>query len=263
MATILIIEDEKDLRTLLGRKLVSEGYEVYEAANGEEGFAKAEEITPDLIISDVLMPKMDGNQFLKKLRASDFGRNIPVIILTARRKMQDFFETREVDDFLSKPIEAKELLVRIRRILSKGRSSPEPPPVEPRRVNASKQKQILIVDDDTIAGAQLRILLIREDYAAVNVRNPSQALEKALLVKPDLIILKFFSSGIGCEHFIALIKKMESLQSIPVLVYSYQSLNGVERSLLNAGAAAVLPEVTREALLRETAKFLDVCRDSR
>jgi CheY-like chemotaxis protein len=264
METILVVEDEEDLRTLLVHKLVSEGYQVHEAADGEEGLRKAKEVSPDLIVSDVLMPKMDGHQFLKRLRESEFGRDIPFIILTARRKMQDFFETMEIDDFLAKPFESRELLIRIRRVLTKGRLPyPPPPPADPdgEDPSTSHRKKVLIIDDDTIAGAQLRVLLIREDYAAINVKNVSQGLEKALLTKPDLIILKFFSGGIGCVNFIALIKKMEHLQDIPVLVYSYTPVEESERSLLTAGASGFLPEITRETLMKEVAKFLDACRD--
>lgn len=78
---ILVIEDDSRLRTALVRKLEQEGYAVLAAADGEEGLEAAAE-QPDLILLDLLMPKLDGREMLQQLRESDWGRRIPVIILT-------------------------------------------------------------------------------------------------------------------------------------------------------------------------------------
>jgi DNA-binding response OmpR family regulator len=115
---ILVVEDEKDLRALIALVLESRGYEVTQAENGEEGFILAGQIKPDVIISDVVMPKKDGSQFLKELRKTDFGRHIPFVVLTARVKMKDYFEVMEVDDFIEKPFKAEELIIRIERIFN-------------------------------------------------------------------------------------------------------------------------------------------------
>ena len=110
---ILIVEDEAQMQMLLSDELKTAGYEVHSAWDGEEGFQKAEEVKPDLIIADIMMPRIDGNQLMKKLRKSDFGRYIPFIVLTARGKMRDYFEILEVDCFIEKPFESKYLLERI------------------------------------------------------------------------------------------------------------------------------------------------------
>lgn len=115
---ILVVEDEKDLRVLIALVLESRGYEVTQAEDGEEGFLLAGQIKPDVIISDVVMPKKDGSQFLKELRKTDFGKHIPFIVLTARVKMRDYFEVMEAEDFIEKPFQAEELIVRIERILN-------------------------------------------------------------------------------------------------------------------------------------------------
>jgi DNA-binding response OmpR family regulator len=79
---ILIVEDEKPLSGVLANKLMKEGYDVVEAANGAEGLAKIKKEKPNLILLDIIMPKMDGMTMLKKLRDTSVGKNIPVIILT-------------------------------------------------------------------------------------------------------------------------------------------------------------------------------------
>ena len=71
---ILIVEDEEDLRKLVAEQLKMAGYEVHQAGDGEEGFATARDVKPDLILSDVIMPKKDGNQFYKELKKTEYKR---------------------------------------------------------------------------------------------------------------------------------------------------------------------------------------------
>ena len=123
---ILIVEDEPEMRKLLVLELETSGYEVFQAEDGEAGFKVAEELKPDLIISDVLMPKMNGNELLKKLRTSDFGKNVPFVVLTARGKMRDYFEIVHVTAFLEKPFGAEELLATIGDILGGKRGLEKP-----------------------------------------------------------------------------------------------------------------------------------------
>ena len=131
---ILVVEDENDLCELIAEKLKAAGYDVYTAANGEEGLTSAKAIRPGCIISDVIMPKMDGNKMIKALRESDFGRDIPVIVLTARAKMRDYFEVAEVAGFIDKPFRTEELVAKIEEVLAdkkagielKGKLPPQP-----------------------------------------------------------------------------------------------------------------------------------------
>jgi len=117
---ILLVEDEEDLRELIEERLTAEGYEVHMAENGNQGLARAKELHPDLIISDVIMPEKDGNQFFKDLRATEEGKNIPFIVLTARAKMRDYFEVVDVDAFFDKPFDFDELIKAIEDLIKHG-----------------------------------------------------------------------------------------------------------------------------------------------
>jgi DNA-binding response OmpR family regulator len=79
---ILVVEDEKILVNTLEEKLLAEGFDVIKAYNGIDGFALALNEHPNLILLDLLMPKMDGMSMLKELRKDEWGKNVPVIILT-------------------------------------------------------------------------------------------------------------------------------------------------------------------------------------
>jgi len=112
---ILTVDDEPDVRRLIEIKLKKAGFEVITAADGEEGVEKAKAEKPDLILMDVMMPKMDGLDVLKRLRRES---NIPVLMLTARGEETDRIVGLEMgaDDYLPKTFSSRELLARLRAV---------------------------------------------------------------------------------------------------------------------------------------------------
>ena len=117
---ILIVEDEPGMIELLTVALEDEGYEISIASNGEQGLKKVDDEEPDLIISDVVMPKLDGLSLVKKLKGKLQTSIIPVILLTSRDEVEDEVEGLEAgaDDYIPKPIVANLLLARINRVMS-------------------------------------------------------------------------------------------------------------------------------------------------
>jgi signal transduction histidine kinase len=115
---ILVVDDQPQNIELLEAYLVPQGYEIVKAANGEEALALAAEL-PDLILLDIMMPKMSGFEVLEKLRADEKTRLIPVVMITALREIEDRVKALEAgcDDFISKPFDKVELLARVKSIL--------------------------------------------------------------------------------------------------------------------------------------------------
>jgi len=116
---ILIIEDNPDMRRYI-RSHLEKTYTVIEAENGQHGFNIARETIPDLIISDVMMPKMDGIELSKKIKADERTSHIPLILLTARAESDDKITGLQTgaDEYMIKPFEAKELQIRIDNLLA-------------------------------------------------------------------------------------------------------------------------------------------------
>ncbi len=112
--TILIVEDEKNIVDILNFNLVKEGYTTLEAYDGQAGLQLALEQDPDLILLDLMLPKMDGFQVCKTLREQ--GRTTPVIMLTAREEETDKVLGLELgaDDYITKPFSMRELLARVK-----------------------------------------------------------------------------------------------------------------------------------------------------
>lgn len=117
--SVLIIEDEPDIRNLLSFNLQKEGYNTYEAENGKEGLLLAKEHLPDIILLDLMMPVMDGLTVCKELQKDSRTDAIPVIILTAKGEELDRVLGLELgaDDYVVKPFSIRELLLRIKSIL--------------------------------------------------------------------------------------------------------------------------------------------------
>lgn len=117
--TILIIEDNVDMRAFI-REQLSPAYRVIEAANGVEGLAVATQNVPDLIISDIMMPQMDGIAFCEAVKKDERTSHIPVIILTAKEGRTSKIEGLETgaDDYLTKPFDTFELLARIKNLIA-------------------------------------------------------------------------------------------------------------------------------------------------
>jgi len=112
MSKILIIDDDPSNREILRARLEKAGHEVLEASNGEEGIHMAEEIMPDLVFLDVMMPKVDGLQVCRQIKATPKTAKIPVIMLTAADQQIDKLRGWEsgADEFMAKPWDAVKLL---------------------------------------------------------------------------------------------------------------------------------------------------------
>ena len=115
---ILVVDDAREVVALIQAMLEGQGYTVVTAANGVEGLQQARVERPALVIADVLMPEMDGYLFFKELRKDPRTQKIPVLILTARSKMETSFRAIGVNGFLPKPIDANKLLAEVAREMS-------------------------------------------------------------------------------------------------------------------------------------------------
>jgi two-component system alkaline phosphatase synthesis response regulator PhoP len=116
---ILVVDDEIDILEIVKTRLLSNGYEVFTAEDGLTAISIAKAEKPDLIILDIMMPRMDGYTTLKELRKDKDTAVIPVLILSVKEKdkMEDIFYFQNISDYIEKPFDSEELLERVKKIL--------------------------------------------------------------------------------------------------------------------------------------------------
>ena len=124
--TVLIVEDHEPTRTLIRRTLTRQGWDVVESSNGLKAIESLEETTPDLVLLDLMMPEMDGFQFLEQFRKDDAYRHIPVIVVTAKELTPEEQQklNHQVASVLSKSgIDKDKLLAELRDMIDRARES--------------------------------------------------------------------------------------------------------------------------------------------
>jgi len=121
--TVLVIDDDPVILKLLEVNFQMEGFEVVTAGDGEEGFEVARATSPAVIVSDIMMPKVDGLELVKRLKADAGTAGIPIILLSAKAQASDVRKGVEIgaDDYVTKPFEPLELVERVNKLLSRDR----------------------------------------------------------------------------------------------------------------------------------------------
>jgi len=119
-ATILLVDDEPDLVQMVSMRLAAAGYEVTTAYDGQQALEQVKQARPDLIILDLMLPRLDGYKVCRLLKFDERYRSIPILIFTARAQTQDIQMATEcgADAYLTKPFEPKMLLDKLQELLS-------------------------------------------------------------------------------------------------------------------------------------------------
>ena len=169
---IVIVEDEKAISDIIKFNVEKEGYQAYTAFDGEEGLALIREVDPDLILLDLMMPKMDGLEVCRRVRKT---KNTPIIMLTAKAEEVDKVVGLEIgaDDYVTKPFGVRELMARVRANL--------------RRVENTKP---MVKEDENI----IREGNIKIDIGKYEVQKNGQVIE---LTHLEFELLKFLCSQKG------------------------------------------------------------------
>ncbi|MDP8229658.1 MAG: response regulator [Candidatus Gorgyraea atricola] len=116
---ILVIDDEEDMQKLLKVRLEQESFQVVTAGDGDIGLKTAEQELPDLIILDIMMPKVDGFSCLKDIRKLPKTKDIPILMLSGKEeeKVRDLFAFQKISGYIEKPFELDDLITKVKEIL--------------------------------------------------------------------------------------------------------------------------------------------------
>lgn len=129
---ILVVDDEVDIQELIRYNLKKDGFSVHTVGTGEDALTAANDLRPDAIVLDLMLPGIDGTQVCRRLKADTATRDIPIVMLTAKSEDADIVAGLEIgaDDYVTKPFSPKVLIARLRAALRKTREPDQKPAVE-------------------------------------------------------------------------------------------------------------------------------------
>ena len=175
---VLLVEDDSTLSFIIQDALIREGFDVVCASNGEAGLELFKESNPDIIVADVMMPKMDGFTMVRQVRL--IAPDLPVLFLTARTAVEDVVKGFELgaNDYLRKPFQILELVVRIKALLKRNRQrKPEDTDITLCDCRLDFAYQRLTVDKETIELTHIEAIIIDELF-----RHPNEVVEAGTLM---------------------------------------------------------------------------------
>lgn len=213
---ILLIDDEINLQQLVKVVLNSKGYYVTTADNGRDGLEKLETANPDLIILDMNMPVMGGVEFYQNICDAWSRPKYPVLILTARANMEEFFKGMDVDGFMAKPFEIDNLLAEIERILNKRSNIAKAAKVR----DANQPPQICVAETDEQSRSKIGGALLNAGYMVQMVHSGTEAIEHIFATVPEVALINFRLNDISGDAVITKLKKMPKTQDVKFILYT-------------------------------------------
>ncbi|HEY8041316.1 MAG TPA: response regulator, partial [Polyangiaceae bacterium] len=235
--TVLIVDDDPLIQHLLRGQLEQDGFRVLTAMDGVDGLTMARESRPHVILLDIHLPKLDGWQVLAELKSDPALVNIPVIILSVEEQRARAFSFGACE-YLVKPVEPERLVSIVRRA------------VQP------SSGDILVVDDDDDTREVVSRNLRRAGFTTVEARDGEEALLRARVMKPSMVILDLLMPRV--DGFEVLRTLRSEGQDIPVLVLTGKTLTPEDQAILKEGLVRIVAKdgVAIEHVMREARKAL-------
>lgn len=208
---LLLVDDDPNLLETLQDFLTFEGYEVLCAASGEDALIKMRPFQPDLIILDMGMPGMGGKGFLDRITNPGGHTLYPVLVLTARTAMAEYFADKQIAGFLAKPCDPPDLLLEVSRILFETANDYRTPTKEARR--------LVVAESDPALRKALEVEFSQAGFEVSAVGTGPAALEACVTFRPHAIVMRLELDGMSADEVVAMLKRLPNTSGIRAVVY--------------------------------------------
>jgi len=228
MTKILVIEDNKANMELMCYLFQYYGYDVITAVDGEEGVSKVKEEKPDLIICDILLPKLDGYQIAKILKKDAELKKIPLIAVTAFAMLGDRDKIRAAgfDAYIAKPINPSQFIIQIESLLSPELRLKHEVEIQPdddifiQEAANTKMGTAIVVADYAGTVELFKSLLVSMGFEVVTSHNVKLAMESIQQKAPNIILSDFHMAEVNGIQFLEMIRSNDLWKSIPFVIFS-------------------------------------------
>ena len=237
---VLVVDDDRTARELMRVMLAKEGYDVLTAASGREGLELARKFNPSVITLDVIMPELDGWDFLKEIKSDESTAAIPVIMATILEKPDRGFALG-ASEYLTKPIDREKL----KQLLQKYHPHERIP-------------EVLVVEDDPTARSILRSIFTESGWKVTEAENGSVGISRLTDAQPDFIILDLLMPEMDGFEFLERLRQLPDFGAVPVVVLTAADLTPEDHLRLNGGVKQIILKtgLSRQELLKQLSQMI-------
>ncbi len=268
--TIAIIEDEEILVDVLTKKIQTEGYAVVAAADGEKGLEVIEKQKPDLILLDIVMPKMNGYEVLEALQQK-FGKTMPPVIIISNSgqpvEIDKAINLGAKDYIIKAQFTPEEVITKVNKFMGKSKQ-PADKPVTPAAMeqdkpidNTAAEAHVLVVEDDQFLRDLLTTKLQKENFQVTTAIDGPGGAEKIVSENPDVVLLDIILPGIDGFEILKKIRSHDNMdiKRTPVILLSNlgQEADIEKGKALGANDYLIKSNFTIDEIIEKIRKTLD------
>jgi len=255
MTSILIVEDDPMISEIYQRKFSDVGFDVFTAETGEQGLHIAKKEKLDVVLCDLIMPKLDGFGVIEALRGGDYDANIKIIISSniSEKEDRDRALLLGADGFIVKSeFTPSELVAEINRFLKKSNSSEE------ELEKAKRVKNVLLIEDEEVFIDIFSRQLRAAGYEVVSAANGAWGVKEAMEKEFDLIILDMVMPAMSGKEVVEKLKAEEKTKNIPIIVFSASVDSTIQKQVEEMGITAFFlkTQLTPSALVKKVNDIL-------
>ncbi len=255
---ILLIDDEVDLLETIQYQFESKGFEVITAQDGLEGLERLKTDSPDLIILDMNMPRMNGVEFYQNICGESGKPSHPVLVLTARANMEQLFRELDIDGFMSKPFDIDQLVKEADTIIKKRSRGGQEGSSEIKR----GPKTVFVVENDTEAFSKISVTFLDAGYKVNSAKSGTSAIEKMMADPPDLALVNLSLTDLSGDLVIRRLKGMPKTMDIECILYTRRTGEHdkavIEKLADKKGVDECVEYVNPEELLKAADKLFEI-----
>lgn len=255
--TILLVEDSEPQIVQMSYILNQNGYNVRIAHNGKEALESIQNMTPDAMILDLMMPEVDGFEVLDSIRGQKETSQIPVLILTAKHITQNelfFLKGNHIHQIIFKGVvNRNELLAHVHAMAFPQTVAPE---IVKNRILPQSGKPLLLVIEDNPDNMETVKALLADKYEIAEATDATEGIQKALTHMPNLILLDISLPGMDGYAVFDILRKDEILRTIPVVALTAKAMKGDREELLAYGFDGYISKPIDNILMHQTINTL-------
>lgn len=242
MKKILIIEDEQILGEIINKKLSSEGYSVTLAVDGQQGVDMAMKIVPDLILLDLMMPKMNGFEVIETLKNYDVTKSIPIIVISNSGQQTEIERVVDIgvkDYIIKAQFSPDDVIEKVKKYLNEEYSEGK----GDKKINDNKNIKILLAEDDQFLSSLVAQRLSKEGYKVISATDGGGVLKIFEENTPDLVLMDIIMPEMNGMEILKNIKSQDKYKNTIVIIFSNLGQDHEIEEAMKAGADDFLVKV--------------------